>query len=550
MTKNGTVFTDRAMNRLQGMDYRFTKEEPFGIQLDIRKEDFYIPGAVMFRDGSSVLVNYGEPYEDPFTVDYDEAEDTFLLMDGDKLVDTVDFIPRPAFFDKVTSRGTHMDFIGGTCTGQRLLINGFQRCRFWEHGEQCHYCALFAADTTLEGEVNLTDIAETVREASREPGRFTEISVSGGSDFGGEPPFSVEVDRYIRVLNAVSGDVQGKIETQLQAPAYKKEDIRRIYENTCLTSYRPNIEVWDKASFERMCPGKTRWIGRDEWIRRMVDAVEVFGKGRVYTQMVCGAELAGPDGMKDVSRAIASATEGAEFLASNGVSCHEEIWRPHRLEKLGWQKMQELDYFIQLAERFHDIRKAHGICAVDTNFMRGSDNPDLDLERADFAEELPVQRSAVTSSMRREEYAAIPVPEQVKAFVSGKNVRVYAGVDEERAISLTSGLTVLEGKYLMLPMESDRSTLSSYLVKSLWFKSPVTLYVTDGTTTMKLQCRVYRNHIVGTKFRRMLDLVRESGAMQDMACTAELHLLRAETCTMPKLNIMDEGARYTHCHLG
>lgn len=51
---------------------------------------------------------------------------------------------------------------------------------------------------------------ETIREAVKEPGRFSEISLSGGTDFSGEPPFSVEIDRYIRVLQAIGRNFTGR----------------------------------------------------------------------------------------------------------------------------------------------------------------------------------------------------------------------------------------------------------------------------------------------------------------------------------------------------
>lgn len=566
VTKNGTVFTDKALARLQEKDYRFTKAEPFGIQLEIRKKDFYTPGAVMFRDGSSVLVNYGEPYADPFLVDYDEDNKEFLLTENGIVIDTVDFLPRPAFYDCATSRGTMMDHIGGTCTAQRLLVNGFQRCRFWENREQCHYCALFSADSVLEGEVNLDDIYETVHEMLKEPGRFTEISVSGGSDFGGDPPFSDEIARYIRVLNAVSRDFPGKMETQLQAPAYKKEDVKRIYDNTCLTSYRPNIEVWDKSSFERMCPGKTRWIGRDEWIRRMVDAVDVFGKGRVYTQMVCGAELAKPDGMKSVEQAIGSAIEGAEFFASNGISCHEEMWRPHRFEKLGWQEMQELDYFIRIADAFHEIRWNSGICTVETNYMRGSDNPDADLERADLAREIPVENHVGTARIKKEEYCVPLLQDDVLAAVreAGERCASARKAGKKSAADILPGaylqtgademirlddITSADGRFIMIPLDTDRSLLSAYLVKCLWYKAPVTLWLVNGAYTLCLRASVYRHHIAGRMFRKMLDRVREGDPSADMAACAQLVLRSCGPADLPRMKVRDAGKRFAHRHL-
>ncbi len=555
VTKYGTVFSDAALARLQEKDYRFTKAEPFGIPLEVRKKDFYTPGAVIFRDGGSVLVNYGEPYADPYLVDYDPEEDVFLLTENGILADTIDFLPRPDFFDGVTGKGTPMDLVGGTCTTQRLLINGFQRCRFWENGEQCHYCALFGADSVI-GEVDTDDIRDTVREAVKEPGRFTEVSVSGGSDFSGDPPFSNEIARYIRVLQTVGADFPDKMEMQLMAPAYKKEDLKRLYEETPLTSYRPNIEVWDPASFRRMCPGKEHWIGREEWIKRMVEAVEVFGPGRVYTQMVLGAELAGPDGLDSVEYALESAFEGSEFFSKNGISCHVEIWRPNKMERLGWQPMQDLDYFIRLSQVFHDTRRRHGLLSVETNFMRGSDNPDSDLERGDYAPDVSVPSRAVRAIMPKEFYKTAGLPEELASvLMKGTDALLLTPADgpqapENGAISVSDVFSP-DGRRVLIPLASDRSRLTSVLIKMLWFQQDAGLLLRTGSgRLLKATCRVYRYHTVGKQFRHMLDHVRGNNPAADRAAAAELHILSVEPAAEPDgLRVTDAGSRYCHSHL-
>lgn len=549
VTKNGIIFSDEALKRLQKEDYRFTKAEPFGISLDIRKEDFYTPGAVFFRDGSSVLVNLGEPYVSPYVVAYDKATDQFLLTEDGVVIDVIDFLPPPAFFTKTTGRGTPMDHVGGTCTGQRLLINAFQHCRFWERGEQCHYCALFSADSVLNGEVDLHDISETVHEAWKEPGRFTEISISGGSDFSGDPPFSVEQERYIRVLHAVSRDFTGKREIQLMAPAYPKEDIKRIYDITSLTSYRPNIEVWDETSFKRLCPGKEHWIGRKEWIRRTCDAVEVFGKGRVYTQMVCGAELAGKDAtITHVDQAVEAALEGSEFFSKNGVSCHVEVWRPHKREKLGWQEMQDLDYFIRLSVGFHDNRVKYGICEIPENYMRGSDNPDADIERGDRAKQIPLQDRHVSASMSREEYTAVTIPENIRDMITDKDTGIYLMTDPFWGFQIAKVYT-LDERFIMLPLRSDRSLLSSFLTRCVWFRNPATLYFLRGDMAFCLQVSVFKHSLVGKEFRQTLECVRRDHPAEDMAAAAELHLLSVERCDRPKIRILDDEEVAVHRHL-
>ena len=381
MVWHGAVLTDRALTRLQEDDYRFGTAEPFGISFAGREKKRVMPGPILLRDASFVYINYGEDYADPYTADFDPETGLFLLYEGDALIDCIDFVPRPAFFGKYTSSGRLMDTIADV-RAQKLILTAYQRCLFWKGGDQCHYCAFFTGGNS-DPELSPEDAYETVREALKEPGRFSEVYLSGGSDYTGEPAFSNEIDRYIRVLRAIGRCFKGRFPSQLMAPAYRKEDVRRIYDSTGITSYCPNIEIMDRDLFRKLCPGKEKWVGYDEWVRRTLDAVEVFGRGNVYTQVVAGAELARPCGFSSVDEAVRSNLEGCEFYAKHGVICLSTIWRPHRAARLGLQPMPPLEYFVRIAQGFHDIRKACGLVSFDDDYKRCGNHPDSDLERSD-----------------------------------------------------------------------------------------------------------------------------------------------------------------------
>lgn len=379
MIRYGAVFTERALDSIQGSPYAFGDDNAFDIRFGGRDGRRAMPGPILLRDGSFVYVNYGEPYENPYTIDCDGG--VYLLLDGDKLVDTLDFVPRPDFYGKRTSRGTPMSSVADV-RGQKLILNAYQRCRLWEGGDQCGFCAFFTGGHS-SGAVDCEDVYETIREAVKEPGRFSEISLSGGTDFSGEPPFSVEIDRYIRVLQAIGRNFTGRFPCQLMAPAYPKAELQRIYDQTGITSYAPNIEVWGEELFRELCPGKHRWIGYQEWIRRTLDAVEVFGRGKVCTQVVAGVELAAEHGFSDPEEALASNFQACEFFAEHGVQFLVTIWRPHRATRLGCRPMAPLNYYVRLAEGVHAIRKAHGLRNTNDDYKHCGNHPDSDLERLD-----------------------------------------------------------------------------------------------------------------------------------------------------------------------
>ena len=379
MVRYGAVLSPNALSRLQDPFYSFGKAEPFGISFEGRTPELSMPGPILLRDGSFVYINYGERFEDPYDIEYHQERGVFLLKENGETLEEVDFVPRPAFFGKKTSRGTPMEALADV-RAQKLILTAYQRCRFWEGGDQCHFCAFFTGGHST-GAVNCQDIYETVREAVREPGRFSEIYLSGGSDFGGDPPFETEVERYIQVLQAIGRNFSGRFPSQLMAPAYPKKQLKRIYDQTGVTSYCPNIEVWDENIFRHLCPGKEKWIGHKEWVRRTLDAVEIFGRGQVCTQVISGVELAKPYGFSSLEEALESNFQACDFFARHGVSYLSVIWHPHKASRLGFQPVPPLEYYIRLAKGLHEIRRSYGLVSTNDDYKRCGNHPDSDFER-------------------------------------------------------------------------------------------------------------------------------------------------------------------------
>ena len=106
-----------------------------------------------------------------------------------------------------------------------------------------------------------------------------------------------------------------------------------------------------------------------------------------------------------------------------------------------------------------------------------------------------------------------------------------------------------DDRYIMLPLDTDRSLLSAFLVKCLWFKAPVTLWLVNRDYSMRLSAAVYRHNLVGRAFRFMLDRVRRADPAADMAACTQLRLISCEPADMPRLSVRDAGRRFAHRHL-
>ena len=135
------------------------------------------------------------------------------------------------------------------------------------------------------------------------------------------------------------------------------------YKDYGITIYHPNYEVWDKRLFELISPGKERYVGREEWHRRIFDAAEVFGPRYVIPNFVAGVEMAKPFGFATVDEAIASTTEGLDYFMSRGITPRFTTWCPEPTTPLGRDNPDgaPLEYHIRLLEAYRETLERHGL---------------------------------------------------------------------------------------------------------------------------------------------------------------------------------------------
>lgn len=387
LQRRGIRLTDAAAAAVDTPYYRYAASNVVHVKNENGKP-LVFPGPILLRDGSTVLTSpVPGQFDNPYTIDH--AEGKFWALDGHRRVDEVDFTPRPDYYGKLTSRGIPMESIANA-RPQRLDISPYRYCHYWDTQDQCKFCAFFtdlkaqrqAAGDQFEKVVHPEDIYETVREALKEPGRISQINLTAGTDYSGDVPFEKEVDRYVEVLQAIGRNFKTRrFPSQLIAPAYSKRQVKRLYDETGLSSYCPDIEVWDEKLFKWICTGKEKWFGRNYWIQSTLDAVEVFGKGNVYTNFVAGIEFAQPHGFTSIEQALDSNFEAAEFFAKNGVVYLSLVWVPWKSTAFAGQKQPPLDYYVRLVKGLVQIRRSHGLASDNDDFKHCGNHGDSDLER-------------------------------------------------------------------------------------------------------------------------------------------------------------------------
>ena len=378
--RRGVHYTDRALATVDPARHLLRTPYIFGSRDGQLAQ---VPESLLLRDGSSIITDPTPLDRNPYIVDVIDGQT--VLVDNDTVVEQVEFWPRPAYYDQVTSRGTPMKYILYS-RPQRLNVYQFGYCHFWAKDQGCRFCDIVPniskqkADLGTPTTFHAQDLIESLREALKETGRYTTMCLTGGSDFHGAEPFDREVDRYIEVLQAIGTVFRTRrFPSQLVATALTESQLRRLYEQTGLLSYSANLEVMGEQAFNEVCPGKAAWVGYDEWKCRLIRAVDIFGRGRVDTGLVAGAELVTAYGSED--EALKITLDEAESLAAHGVTTVFIVWVPRPLSRYAAARTPSLEYYIRLAQGLHDLRVKYGLGVEFDDYRRCGNHPDSDLAR-------------------------------------------------------------------------------------------------------------------------------------------------------------------------
>jgi hypothetical protein len=344
------------------------------------------PEAFVLRDGTSVLTTPTPLESDPYIVDCLDGK--LVLLDKGKELEEIFYWDKPDYYGKKTSTGVLMQNVVAA-RPQRLYITPNRYCHFWSDGGGCKFCDIVSNlkqqrnEIAMQTRLNPQDVSETIGEALKEPGRFTAVFLTSGSDFHGEKPFDKEIDLYIEILKAVGENfATKKFPSQILCTALPKDQLKRLYDETGITSITMDIEVLNERLFNIVCPGKAKWVGYQEWKRRMIEAVEIFGWNRVGNGIVSGVELVPPFGFTSQDEALEAVLSEADELASHGVSTVNMVWVPRSGSPYGKEKNASLEYYVRLAWGLQAIRKKYNLDIDFDDYRRCGNHPDSDLARA------------------------------------------------------------------------------------------------------------------------------------------------------------------------
>lgn len=277
----------------------------------------------------------------------------------------------PAYYGVPLANGKPVADIAPTIEwGYLIYLTAFRLCQYFGAEEECRFCDINHnyrqqknAGRPYTGIKTPEEILEALaiideKDAGKTSHAYT---VTGGSvtkDLGGLK----ESEFYAQYARAIEKKFPGRWIGKAVVQALPEDEVK-ILKDAGYAIYHPNYEVWDKRLFEALCPGKSRYVGRDEWIRRILASAKIFGPENVIPNFVAGIEMSRPHGFASIDDAIRSTAEGLDFFMSQGVLPRFTVWCVEPNTELSKTNAgpPPLEYYVRLLQTYRDTFRKHGL---------------------------------------------------------------------------------------------------------------------------------------------------------------------------------------------
>ena len=303
-----------------------------------------------FRSPHGLIFNLRWDSRSTYSFIYEDG--IYYLAHHGEILFPVEFLERPDYYGLKTSDGTSMSTIAQYIQEGSIIISYSNECSLKDRGQDCRFCNINATkDSYGEAEgigwKTPRQVGESVAAAYNEyqGEERRRVNLTGG--FVAERR---EVEYYLDVADEIKAhtgldDFNGTavIGAPLDLSVIEK------YKEAGFRTIATNIEIWDKNIFKAICPGKELQCGGwENWVKALEYEVEVFGHGKVRSNMVAGIEP------KD------STLEGIEYLASKGVVGLATVWNPNPGSALEGHRCPETAWYLDLYKKIAAIHRKYG----------------------------------------------------------------------------------------------------------------------------------------------------------------------------------------------
>ena len=321
------------------------------------------------RTTVSVRVNPYSPWR------ADMAGDQLTLTCGDQSISHIDLQPVPEYYQETLENGQPVHEVAPTIEwGYLVYLTVYRKCQYFGFKEECRFCDInenyrqqVKAGRPYRTVKPMDEVLEALSILDRVNSPSKAYTLTGGSvtrSLKGQG----EAEFYANYARAIEEKFPGRWIPKAVTQALP-EDEQQILKDAGIQIYHPNYEIWDEELFPILCPGKTAYVGRDEWHRRIIAATDIFGAENVIPNFVAGIEMSRPHGYTDPEQAVESTREGLQFFMSQGVCPRFTVWCPEPLSPLvvdrknagELQPPAPLEYHARLLVAWRDCHKEHGL---------------------------------------------------------------------------------------------------------------------------------------------------------------------------------------------
>lgn len=209
----------------------------------------------------------------------------------------------------------------------QAFITLSEKCIF-----DCKYCPVPKLQGHVKNEEEVLSIVDDVLHS----GSLKAISLTSGVEISIED----EVERVLKLLPALR-----KYNVPIGVSVYPTEGCSRKFYDAGVTEVKYNVETMDKDIFQKVCGD----LSLDYILDRLKEAVDIFGKNRVFSNFIVG-----------LGESDSSVREGVETLSKIGVipilrpvnphplrsgDCFTERPSPERLLKLAKMEGEILEKY-------------------------------------------------------------------------------------------------------------------------------------------------------------------------------------------------------------
>lgn len=211
----------------------------------------------------------------------------------------------------------------------QAFITLCERCVF-----DCKYCPVPKLQGHVKSEEEVLSIVEEVLQA----GNLKAISLTSGV----ETSIEGEVERVLKLLPALKN-----YDVPIGVSVYPTEGCSRKFYEAGASEVKYNVETMDRKIFKKVC----RDLSLDYILDRLREAVDVFGKNRVFSNFIIG-----------LGESDDSVRDGVETLAQMGVIPILRPINPHPLRAGDcFMERPSSDRLLKLAKLEAEILKKYGL---------------------------------------------------------------------------------------------------------------------------------------------------------------------------------------------